>query len=91
MQDLIGDLYSAEKNILELRYNIGLWEREMQMRENENIFEISIEQVQAESKKLIGRKLADDEIFSVKKGIESGLLFDIETVFKTAIENATEY
>ena len=60
------------------------------MRENENIFEISIEWVQAEAKKLIGRKLTDDEIFSVKKGIESGLLFDIETVFETAIENATE-
>jgi len=60
------------------------------MRENKNIFEISFEWVQEEAKKLIGRKLNDDEIFSVKKGIESGLLFDIETVFKTAIENATE-
>ncbi len=61
------------------------------MNENENIFEISIEWVQEEAKKLIGRKLTDDEISSVKKGIESGLLFDIETVFKTAIENATEF
>ena len=60
------------------------------MRENKNIFEISMEWVQAEAKKLIGRKLTDDEMVSVKKGIESGLLFDIETVFKTAIENATE-
>lgn len=60
------------------------------MSENENIFEISIEWVQEEAKKLIGRKLTDGEISSVKKGIESGLLFDIETVFKTAIENATE-
>ncbi len=60
------------------------------MRENENIFEISIEWVQREAKKLIDRRLTDDEIFSVKKGIESGLFFDIETVFKTAIEDATE-
>lgn len=60
------------------------------MRENENIFEISVKWIQAEAKKLIGRKLTDDEMFSVKKGIESGLLFDIETVFKTAIENVTE-
>ena len=41
-------------------------------------------------KKLIDRRLTDDEIFSVKKGIESGLFFDIDTVFKTAIENVTE-
>ena len=60
------------------------------MRENENIFEIPIEWVQTEAKKLIDRRLTDDEIYSVKKGIESGLFFDIETVFKTAIENATE-
>ena len=60
------------------------------MRENENIFQISVEWVQAEAKKQIDRRLTDDEIISVKKGIESGLFFDIETVFKTAIENATE-
>ena len=60
------------------------------MRESENIFEISIEWVQTEAKKLIDRRLTDDEIYSVKKGIESGLFFDIDTVFKTAIENATE-
>ncbi len=62
----------------------------MQMRENENIFEISIEWVQTEAKKLIDRRLTDDEIYSVKKGIEAGLFFDIETVFKTAIEDTTE-
>lgn len=60
------------------------------MMESENIFEISIECVQTEAKKLIDRRLTDDEIFSVKKGIESGLFFDLETVFKTAIENVTE-
>jgi len=60
------------------------------MRENENIFEISIEWVQTEAKKQIDRRLTDDEIFSVKKGIESGLFFDIETVFRTAIENTVE-
>lgn len=41
-------------------------------------------------KKLIGRSLTDDEINSVKKGIESGMLFDIDTVFRTVIENAAE-
>lgn len=60
------------------------------MKENKNIFEISIECIQTEAEKLIDRRLTDDDIFSVKKGIELGLLFDIETVFKTAIENITE-
>ncbi len=65
--------------------------RKNQMGEQKNIFEISIEWVQKEAKILIGRKLTDVEILTVKKGIESGLLFDIETVFRVAIEAATEY
>ena len=60
------------------------------MEENKNIFEISVECVQIEAKKLIGRRLTDDEMYYVKKGIESGLLFDIDTVFRAAIEDAVE-
>jgi hypothetical protein len=37
---------------------------------------------------LINRILSDYELASVKKGIESGFLFDFDTVFKTAIRNA---
>lgn len=60
------------------------------MDEKENIFSITVEWVQEEAKLLIKRELTDIELTSVKKGIEAGLLFDIETVFKTAILNAVE-
>ena len=58
------------------------------MDKNDNIFSISVDWVQEEAKLLIGRELTDDELYSVKKGIEAGLLFDIDTIFKTAIFNA---
>ena len=54
----------------------------------EKIFSISVEWVQLESERLIKRRLADDELYSVKKGIEWGLLTDIDTVFKAAIKEA---
>ena len=60
------------------------------MDEKENIFSITVEWVQEEAKLIIKRELTDIELTSVKKGIEAGLLFDIETVFKTAILNAVE-
>jgi hypothetical protein len=55
---------------------------------DEKIFSISVEWVQQEAEKLIKRRLTDDELYSVKKGIEWGLLTDIDIVFKTAIEEA---
>ncbi len=58
------------------------------MDNQENIFSISVEWVQQEALELIKRRLNDEELSSVKKGIESGILFDIDTVFKTAIRNA---
>ena len=60
------------------------------MNSDKNIFEISKSWVQEEAKLIIGRTLTDEEILSVKDGIESGLLFDIETVFRTAITEAIE-
>lgn len=60
------------------------------MEKEENIFEISVNWVQSEAKEIIGRELTDMELFSVKKGIEWGLLFDIDTVFRTAILDAAE-
>lgn len=54
----------------------------------EKIFSISVEWVQLESERLIKRRLTDGELYSVKKGIEWGLLTDIDTVFKAAIEEA---
>ena len=55
-----------------------------------NIFEISYEWVQQEAERLIKRRLTDEELYSVKKGIEWGLLTDIDTVFSTAIIEATK-
>ncbi|HNA91991.1 MAG TPA: hypothetical protein PK695_09055 [Chitinophagaceae bacterium] len=52
------------------------------------IFSITKEWVQEEAKQIIKRNLTDEELYSVKKGIESALLFDIDTIFKTAIKEA---
>ncbi len=60
------------------------------MNSAKNLFEISIEWVQDEAIRLVGRSLSECELSSVKKGIEWGLLTDIDTVFKAAIENAVE-
>lgn len=60
------------------------------MNSNVNLFEISIDWVQEEALRIVGRELSDDELFSVKKGLAWGLLFDIDTVFRAAIENAIE-
>lgn len=60
------------------------------MNSKRNLFEISIDWVQDESEARIGRQLSEYELSAVKKGLECGLLFDIDTVFKTAIENAVE-
>ncbi|MCD4773560.1 MAG: hypothetical protein K8R41_09300 [Bacteroidales bacterium] len=46
--------------------------------------------IQDEAEERIGRQLSEYELFSVKKSLEWGLLFDIDTVFKAAIENAVE-
>ncbi len=54
-----------------------------------NIFAISVEWVQLEAEKLIYRRLNDEELVSVKKGIEGGLLSDIDVVFNSAIIEAT--
>ncbi|CAG0955166.1 MAG: hypothetical protein OIN86_06465 [Candidatus Methanoperedens sp.] len=58
--------------------------------EDELIFKLTKEWVQQESNDIIGRNLSDDELDTVKKCIEWGLLTDIDTVFKTAIFEATK-
>ncbi len=54
------------------------------------IFSISYDWVQEEAIDRIGRRLTSDELHFVKQGIESGLLFDIDTVFTAAITEAVE-
>ena len=51
------------------------------------IFYISVDQIQAESIYHLGRKLTKNEIYTVSKGIEAGLNFDIETVYKTCFHD----
>ena len=49
----------------------------------EYIFAISFEDLQYEAKEKIGRELAEEEIEIAKKGLEYGLLTDIDTVYNT--------
>lgn len=64
--------------------------RFINMRKNEILFSVNVGWVQEEAKKLINRKLTDNELRLVKKGLESGLTTDIDTVFEVAIEEAVE-
>jgi len=59
-------------------------------KQNNIIFSITVDELQNEAVRLIGRKLTDQELYTAQKGIEAGLSFDIETVFKTAIEEAIQ-
>jgi len=58
--------------------------------DNNIIFSITIGELQDEAIRLIGRKLTDEELYKARKGIEAGLSFDIETVLRTAIEEAVK-
>ena len=47
------------------------------------VFSITLEDLQSAALEKIGRTLTEEEILIAKKGLESGLLFDIDTVYKT--------
>jgi hypothetical protein len=50
---------------------------------NKILFAIRINDVQSAALEKLGRKLTDEEIQTVKKGLHFGLLTDIDTVYKT--------
>ena len=47
------------------------------------VFSITIENLQSEALEKIGRSLTEEEIQVAKKGLEFGLLTDIDTIYKT--------
>lgn len=57
---------------------------------NEAIFTISVEDLQQEALNVTGGKLTDKELRVAVKGVNEGLSFGIDTVFKTAIKKAVE-
>lgn len=59
-------------------------------KEEDVVFAVRIEDLQGEAVQRIGRELTEEELYSASKGIESGLSFDIDTVFWTAIDEAVE-
>lgn len=53
---------------------------------NEIVFAITIDDLQYEAREKIGRELTENEILIAKKGLENGLLFDLDTVYNTIFE-----
>ena len=54
----------------------------------ETIYAIVVDDVQEYAERRIRRKLTEDELYSVKKGICSGLSCDINVVYEAAIDEA---
>lgn len=57
---------------------------------DEILFSVTVEELQNEAVSRIGRKLTDEELYTAQKGIESGLSFGMETIFRAAIDDAVE-
>jgi hypothetical protein len=49
----------------------------------ENVFAISLSDLQFEAKEKLGRELTEDEILVAKKGLENGILSSIDIVYST--------
>ncbi len=57
---------------------------------DESVFTITLQDLQYESVERIGRELNEDEIHIAKKGLESGLLTDIDSVYNTIFSEMIE-
>jgi hypothetical protein len=55
------------------------------------VFYITVEKIQNEALKLLGRKITSSEIYAVSKGIETALNFDIDTVYKTCFQELENF
>ena len=58
--------------------------------DGENLYSISIEDVQLYAVEKTGRRLTDDELRSVEKGLRHGLNIGFEVILDTAIEEAVQ-
>ena len=55
------------------------------IKKEELLFYITKETMQNEAQEKIGRTLTDEELHIARKGLESGLMTDIDTVFNTIL------
>ena len=53
------------------------------MEQNDSVFSITLEELQNEALRIIGRTLTEEEVYIARKGLEFGLLTDIDTIYKT--------
>jgi hypothetical protein len=53
------------------------------MKINNLVFSISLEDLQSEALRIISRTLNEDEVNIARKGLEYGLLTDIDIIYKT--------
>jgi len=59
-------------------------------KKSEVIYPITIEDLQNDALKRIGRELTDGELHIAKKCVESGISFIMDITLKTAIEEAVD-
>lgn len=54
------------------------------------VFSITLEDLQSEALEKIGRTLTEEEVQVARKGLEFGLLTDIDTIYKTIFSEMIE-